>query len=314
MFGFFSKNKDKDKLVSGNNKITNAIKQIFTHKPLDQDMLDDFEENLIIADIGVVNAQKITSRLAKQKFAKNIDVDEVKNFLFDDLVNILEPFEKKLEINQDLSPQIIVFNGVNGSGKTTTIGKIAYNLKSQNKKVLIAACDSFRAAASEQLKVWAQRSECEIFLPNKINEDPAAIAYRASEYAKNNNFDVLLIDTAGRLQNKQNLMDELRKVNNVIKKIDSTAPHENILVIDSTTGQNSFSQLEIFDKAVGISGLVVTKLDGSAKGGMILSLVEKFAKPIYAIGVGEKISDLQEFNAKNFVSDLLDINIKASGN
>lgn len=310
MFSFFSKAKEKPGTVNSDNKITSAIKQIFTHKALDQEMLDEFEEQLIISDIGVKISQQITAKLAKQKFSKNISADEVKEFLFDDLVDILQPFTKKLNFEQNLKPQIIVFNGVNGSGKTTTIGKIAANLTAQKKKVLIAACDSFRAAACDQLQVWANRAQCEIFLPNKLNEDPAAIAFRATEYAKNNNFDILLIDTAGRLQNKQNLMDELKKINNVIKKIDSTAPHENILVIDSTTGQNSYSQLEVFNNAVGITGMVVTKLDGSAKGGMIFSLAQKFNKPIYAIGIGEKIDDLQEFDCKKFVADLLDLQTK----
>ncbi len=305
MLDFFSKTK---KPVTSNNvsKISSNLKEIFTHKELDQDMIEELEEQLIISDMGVKVAQEISSKLTKQKFVKNITFEQVKSFLSEEIFQILKPFQKTLAIDNTIKPKIIVFNGVNGSGKTTTIGKIAANLSKQNCKVLIAACDSFRAAASEQLEVWAKRANCEIILPQKENEDPAAIAYRAVEHAKHNNFDILLIDTAGRLQNKQNLMDELKKIGNVIKKVEPSAPHENILVVDSTTGQNSYNQLEIFDKTIGVTGLIVTKLDGSAKGGMVISLVQKFQKPIYAIGIGEKIEDLQEFEAQNFAKGLLD--------
>ena len=188
------------------------------------------------------------------------------------MYSILKPYQKELNFQDIEGVKVIAFNGVNGAGKTTTIGKIAYNLAQNNHKVLIAACDSFRAAAVDQLQIWSNRANCDIILPKKLNEDPASIAYRAIKEAKENNYDILLIDTAGRLQNKQNLMDELAKINKVIKKIDSNAPHENILVIDSTTGQNSAMQLDVFDKLINISGIIVTKLDGSAKGGMILSL------------------------------------------
>ncbi len=311
MLRFFSKAKKQDKAnpkISNNapssSKISSSIKQIFTHSELSDEIIEALEEQLIIADMGVKSAQEITQKLSQQKFIKNITFEQVKDFLINEIYQILQPFEKKINFKDISKPKVIIFNGVNGSGKTTTIGKIASNLTKQNNKVLIAACDSFRAAASDQLQVWAKRADCEIILPKKENEDPAAIAYRALEYAKNNNFDTLLIDTAGRLQNKQNLMDELQKIGNVIKKIDAFAPHENILVVDSTIGQNSYNQLEIFDKTVGVTGVIVTKLDGSAKGGMLISLVQKFKKPVYAIGVGEKIDDLQEFDAKSFAQDL----------
>jgi fused signal recognition particle receptor len=230
----------------------------------------------------------------------------IKEFLVNEIEKILKPCEGKIDLDSDKKPQVIIFNGVNGAGKTTTIGKIAHNLKNQNKKVLISACDTFRAGASSQLEIWAKRADCEIILPLKEGEDPASVAYRALDYAIKNDFDVLLIDTAGRLQNKQNLMDELKKINNVLKKLDASAPHYNLLIVDATIGQNSRIQTEIFNQTVGIDGLVITKLDGSAKGGVIVAISQIFSKPIFAVGIGEKIEDLQEFNAKNFAQSLIE--------
>lgn len=308
MFKFFSRSKIKDESLSkSSNKISSSISQIFTRKKLDEEMLEELEDALIISDIGSQVAIDITNKLRKEKFNKDIDLDEVKKILASHLKEILLPQEKSLNFEQENLPKVIIFNGVNGAGKTTTIGKIAQNLKNQNKKTLIAACDTFRAGAAQQLENWAKRSETEIILPHKEGEDPAAVAYRALEHAKNNNFEVLLIDTAGRLQNKQNLMDELKKINTVLQKIDSSAPHENLLILDATTGQNAKAQMEVFDKIINISGIIITKLDGSAKGGIVVSLAQKFAKPIYAIGVGEKLEDLQEFNATNFANNLLGI-------
>ncbi len=217
MFSFFSKSKEKDDRAKNNN-IVNAISQIFTHKVLNQEMLDELEELLIISDISPAIAQEIILKLTKQKFAKNINIDSVKNFLANEVALILKPYQKELNFQYIECVKVIAFNGVNGAGKTTTIGKIAYNLTQNNHKVLIAACDSFRAAAAEQLQIWSNRANCDIILPKKLNEDPASIAYRAIKEAKDNNYDILLIDTAGRLQNKQNLMDELAKINKVIKK------------------------------------------------------------------------------------------------
>lgn len=303
MFSFFSKNKSDNKSSFGN-KISLAIKEIFTHKKLDEEILDELEESLIINDIGVEVAKKLIDKLRKEKFDKDISETEIKNFLQQEIFKILQPCQKVLEIKKDKKPQVIVFNGVNGVGKTTTIGKIAANLKKQNLKILIAACDTFRAAATQQLEVWAKKVNCEIILPQKENEDPAALAYRAFDYGKKNNFDILLIDTAGRLQNKQNLMEELKKINNVLKKIDTDAPHENLLILDGSTGQNAKMQIEAFDKMINITGLVITKLDGSSKGGILVALADKFHKAIYAIGVGEKIEDLQEFDAEIFSQNL----------
>ncbi len=286
-------------------KISAAISQIFTHKKLDVETIEELEETLIMSDMGNEVVAGIIKNLQTKKFEKNIGEKEIKFFLTQEIVKILKPCERALNLDKSHKPQVIIFNGVNGAGKTTTIGKVASNLKSQNKKVLIAACDTFRAAASQQLEVWANRVGCEIILPQKEAEDPAAVAYRALEFAVKNNFDVLLIDTAGRLQNKQNLMDELKKIGTVLKKIDASAPHENLLILDATIGQNAKSQMEVFDQIVGITGLVITKLDGTAKGGIIVALAQKFKKPIYAIGVGEKIEDLQEFDAEVFARNLV---------
>ena len=301
MFSFFS----KSKISGATSKIANAISQIFTHAKLDDKTLEELEETLIINDVGTEATKEIIKNLRKNHFEKNISDSEIKQFLSGEISKILRPCQQVLQIRNDKKPQVIIFNGVNGAGKTTTIGKIAANLKKQNQKILIAACDTFRAAATQQLEVWAKRVDCQIILPQKENEDPASVAFRALDYAKKNSFDILLIDTAGRLQNKQHLMDELRKINMVLKKLDDSAPHENLLILDGTTGQNAKIQMEVFDKIVNISGLVVTKLDGSTKGGIVVALAKNFSKPIYAIGVGEKIEDLQEFNAENFAKNLL---------
>jgi fused signal recognition particle receptor len=300
----FSKSQVKDELKNSS-KISAAITKIFSHKKIDSEILDELEESLIISDVGADLSMKLVEDLRVKKFHKNITLDEIKDFFSEELQKILLPCEKSLEINDNIKPKVIVFNGVNGAGKTTTIGKIAFNLKNQGKKVAIAACDTFRAAASQQLEVWAKRADAEIISALKDGEDPAAVAFRAFEFAKNNNIDFLLVDTAGRLQNKQNLMDELKKITSILRKNDSSAPHENLLILDATTGQNAKNQLEVFNNIIGITGLVITKLDGSAKGGILLALADSFKKPIYAIGIGEKIEDLQEFNAKNFVKSLI---------
>jgi fused signal recognition particle receptor len=311
LFGLFSKSKISDQLKGSSDKISSAIAKIFTHKKLDAEMLEELEDTLVLSDIGAEVSADIIAHLRGKKFEKNIDEIEVKKFLVGEIEKILKPCEttreNKLKLDESSKPQVIIFNGVNGAGKTTTIGKIAANLKNQNKKVLIAACDTFRAAASEQIAVWAKRVGCEIIQAQKTGEDPAAVAHRAFDFARKNNFDVLLVDTAGRLQNKQNLMDELKKINSVLRKIDAAAPHQNLLILDATTGQNARNQLEVFDQIVGITGLVITKLDGSAKGGILVALAQRFKKPIYAIGVGEKIEDLQEFDAAVFARNLVGV-------
>ncbi len=304
-FNFFSKNKITNQLRDSSAKLSQSLTQIFTHKKIAAEILDELEEILITSDLGSAVSTKIIAKIRQQKFEKNISEDEVKKILASEIEKILQPCQKRLALDDSHKPRVIIFNGINGVGKTTTIGKIAFNLAKQNKKILIAACDTFRAAASEQLHIWAQRTNCEIISALKDGEDPAAVAFRAFDYARTEKFDILLIDTAGRLQNKQNLMEELKKINTVLKKIDASAPHENLLILDATIGQNAKNQLEIFNQIIGVTGLVITKLDGSAKGGIVVALAEQFKTPIYAIGVGEKIEDLQEFDAENFAKNLV---------
>lgn len=270
-------------------------------------MLEELEESMIVSDVGAQLSMQLMQNFEDKKFHKNITIDEVKEFFSQELETILLPCQKSLDLESEVKPQVIIFNGVNGAGKTTTIGKVAFNLKNQHKKVTIAACDTFRAAASSQLEVWADRADCEIVSALRDGEDPAAVAYRAFARAKENGSDFLLVDTAGRLQNKQNLMDELKKIGSILQKNDPHGQHINLLVLDATTGQNAKNQLEVFNKIVGIDGLVITKLDGSAKGGIVIALAKDYHTPIYGIGIGEKIEDLQEFDAKEFAKGLIGI-------
>tara|TARA_B110000259_G_scaffold27023_1_gene28348 strand:- start:221 stop:1123 length:903 start_codon:yes stop_codon:yes gene_type:complete len=280
------------------------FKSIFSSKKLEREQIEELEDLFISADVGTEFTAKIINSISKSKFNKNINFEEVKKILSEQISKLLTPVEKKLEIKSDQKPYIIVFNGVNGAGKTTTIGKISHLLKNEGKKILIASCDTFRAAANEQLKVWAERSGSEVVEASKDGEDPSAVAFRSVKKAIDENFDVLLIDTAGRLQNKKGLMEELAKINRIIKKAGGKDSDENILVIDARNGQNIINQISIFDKYINITGLVITKLDGTAKGGILLAITEKFSKPIYAVGVGEKVEDLREFNAKEFAEGL----------
>jgi fused signal recognition particle receptor len=311
MLNFFKKKTNNSLLgkIFNINAVGTAISSIFSKKKVDEATIAELEDLLLTSDLGYKITSDIIKKIKNHKFAKNNNEDEVlqiKALIKDEMLKILLPQEKSLAINSEIKPNVIIFNGVNGAGKTTTIGKIAQRLNNQKQKVLIAACDTFRAAASEQLSNWAERSGSDIVVAIKPQEEPASVAFRALSLAKEQGYDFLLIDTAGRLQNKQHLMDELIKINKVIKKIDSTAPHNNILIIDSTTGQNSQSQVEAFDLAVKIDGLIFTKLDGTAKGGTLITIAQKFNKPIFAIGIGEKIDDLQEFDAKAFVDNILD--------
>jgi len=309
MLKLFTKNLSKKFF---DNSLSQKISQIFTSKSLNEEMIEEFEDLLIMTDMGSSLTSYLVKKLKEEKFLKKTAEDgnlqlAVKNFLKEELLKILTPCQKDLSFDSNGSPVVIVFNGVNGAGKTTTIGKIARDLKLQNKKILIAGCDTFRAAASSQLEIWAKKTEIEIILPNKEFEDPAAVAYRALDFATKNSFDVLLVDTAGRLQNKQNLMDELKKINRSLKKLDQNAPHYNLLILDSTVGQNALSQFSAFNQEVGIDGLILTKLDGTSKGGVVISLANSFKKPIYAIGIGEKEDHLIAFDANYFLDNLLDL-------
>ena len=257
-----------------------------------------------MADLGPTAAEKLTAELANEKFDKNVKPEEVRTFLAKKVEETLENVAKPLMLNNSKIPNVILVVGVNGTGKTTTIGKLAHQYSNEGKKIMIAACDTFSAAAVEQLQIWAERSNTD-FVKGSQGCDAAGLAYEALEKARSKNIDVLFIDTAGRVQNRTELMEELAKIIRVIRKLDPESPHHCLLTLDATTGQNALSQVEIFKEMAEISGLVVTKLDGSAKGGILLSLAEKFNLPVHAIGVGEKIEDLQSFEASEFAKSLM---------
>ena len=291
-------------LFKSSEKISQGVKKIFVNKKLDIQTLNDLEELLIMADLGPSAAEKLTAELANEKFDKNIKPEEVKTFLAKKIEETLVDVAKPLILNNSKTPSVVLVVGVNGTGKTTTIGKLAHQYSSEGKKIMIAACDTFRAAAVEQLQIWAERSNAE-FVKSSQGCDSAGLAYEALEKAKSKKIDVLFIDTAGRVQNRTELMEELAKIIRVIRKLDPESPHHCLLTLDATTGQNAVSQVEIFKEMAEISGLIVTKLDGSAKGGILLSLAEKFSLPVHAIGVGEKIEDLQSFEAQEFAKSLM---------
>jgi len=296
----------KSGLSKSSGKITGGITAVFTKRRLDEDMLEELEDILIMADIGATTAAKVVSEFGKERFDKELDVAEVKQALADEVAKILSPVAIPLTLVEESTPTVIMMVGVNGNGKTTTLGKLAQQYRQQGKSVMIAACDTFRAAAVEQLVVWGERSGCEV-VRGAHQADPASVAFTAFEEARAKKADILLVDTAGRLQNKQGLMEELAKISRVMKKIDENAPHHTILVLDATTGQNAHSQAKSFKDMVNISGLVVTKLDGTAKGGVVVALAEAFALPIHAVGVGEGIEDLQAFDADEFASSLMGV-------
>ena len=294
----------KTGLFKSSEKISQGVKKIFVNKKLDIQTLNDLEELLIMADLGPSAAEKLTAELANEKFDKNIKPEEVKTFLAKKIEETLVDVAKPLILNNSKTPSVVLVVGVNGTGKTTTIGKLAHQYSSEGKKIMIAACDTFRAAAVEQLQIWAERSNAE-FVKSTQGCDSAGLAYEALEKARSKKIDVLFIDTAGRVQNRTELMEELAKIIRVIRKLDPESPHHCLLTLDATTGQNAVSQVEIFKEIAEISGLIVTKLDGSAKGGILLSLAEKFSLPVHAIGVGEKIEDLQSFEAQEFAKSLM---------
>ena len=294
----------KTGLFKSSEKISQGVKKIFVNKKLDIQTLNDLEELLIMADLGPSAAEKLTAELANEKFDKNIKPEEVKTFLAKKIEETLVDVAKPLILNNSKTPSVVLVVGVNGTGKTTTIGKLAHQYSSEGKKIMIAACDTFRAAAVEQLQIWAERSNAE-FVKSSQGCDSAGLAYEALEKARSKKIDVLFIDTAGRVQNRTELMEELAKIIRVIRKLDPESPHHCLLTLDATTGQNAVSQVEIFKEMAEISGLIVTKLDGSAKGGILLSLAEKFSLPVHAVGVGEKIEDLQSFEAQEFAKSLM---------
>jgi len=281
------------------------IAQTFTAKaPLDQAKLDELEEMLIEADLGPHSAARITERFAAERFGKNVDEQEIKSALAQAIGDELATRQGTFQPLGGPRPYVVLFIGVNGSGKTTTLGKIATDLRRQGAKVLVAAGDTFRAAAVEQLKVWADRAGAD-FMSRPTGSDAAGLAFDAVQRAQADGYDVVLIDTAGRLQNKQGLMDELLKIIRVLKKLDPEAPHETLLVLDATVGRNALAQENIFGNQIGVSGIVMTKLDGTARGGVLVPVAQASDSPIKLVGVGEGVDDLQPFDARAFARSLV---------
>jgi len=279
--------------------LTTGITDLFTKRKLDAGTLEDLEDILIQADLGLATAARVAKAVGEGRYDKQIDPAEVKAILAREVESILIPVAQPLAIDSSKKPFVILMVGVNGSGKTTTIGKLAAKFRAEGKSVMLAAGDTFRAAAIEQLKVWGARTGAEVISGNQ-GADAAGLAFEALQKAKAAGTDVLLVDTAGRLQNKTGLMDELAKVVRVIRKLDPEAPHAALLVLDATVGQNAVSQVEAFQDTAGVTGLVMTKLDGTARGGILVALAAKFGLPVHFIGVGESVEDLEPFSARDF--------------
>ena len=287
---------------------TSGLRDIIIKKEIDDKTLHQIEEYLIQSDVGLTAAEEIKKIIAQEKIDPNKNtMNEVNIILKNYIIDLMKPLENKEFFNKKDKLNAILISGVNGVGKTTTIGKIGKILKSSGNKIMFAACDTFRAAAIEQLENWANKVDVQITKSTQ-GSDPASVAYKAIEEAMRNDFNHVLIDTAGRLQNKKNLMEEYKKIANVTKKIDPGAPHDVILVLDATSGQNIISQVEEFNKIIPVTGLVMTKLDGTAKGGILLALAKKYELPIVALGLGEKIDDLQIFSAEKFAEAFIQLN------
>ena len=301
---------DKFKLGLGksSSSLSEGFKDIFSKKIIDDSVLDEFEELIISSDAGADVAREIRKDFENFKIDKKLeDHNEILKLLADKIAIELLKYEKDLSLMGNANSSVIVVSGVNGVGKTTTIGKLGKYFKDNNRSVVFGAADTFRAAAIDQLQVWAAKVKVDI-IKSEINSDPASVAFKTAEFAKKNQIDIALIDTAGRLQNKKNLMDEYKKIINVLKKIDEKFPNEVILVLDATTGQNALNQVEEFSKIRSITGLIITKLDSSAKGGIILAICKKYNLPIVAVGMGEKDTDLHPFKAEFFAKALLGLN------
>lgn len=305
IFKNFSLDKIKKGIEKTKEKFVNKISETLTGKAkIDENILDNLEEILISADIGAEATDRIIDNLRKElKKESDRSAENIMKILKSQLSDIL--IEKGLEIDVSSKPYVILIIGVNGVGKTTSIGKIANNFNKLGKKVLIVSADTFRAAADEQLNIWAKRAEVEIF-QGKVNSDPSSVVYDSLVKAKDENYDVVIIDTAGRLHNKTNLMNELSKINRTIFKVLNRQQNETLIVIDANTGQNAITQVQEFSKIIPITGIIVTKLDGTAKGGIIFNLCQKFGIPVKFIGVGEGIDDLQEFDKTDFINLLFD--------
>ena len=297
-----------EKFNFGLSKTANGIKKslssVFTKNKIDAEQLKNLEDSLIISDIGLECSAKLMRDLKDKKISSIQDEIEILELLSAGIEDILNPVTIPIKINNENKPHVIILVGVNGSGKTTTAAKLASGFKKDGKTVLLAACDTFRAAAIDQLEVWGKRTGIEVMSGEKFS-DPASLAFKSLSYAQEKSYDVLLIDTAGRLQVKEELMQELEKIVRVLGKKIPGCPNDKVIVLDGSTGQNAHSQIEAFRKKINLSGIIITKLDGTAKGGVVVSLAEKFGLPIHAIGVGEKEDDLTPFNAKHFSRAIL---------
>ena len=289
----------REGLQKTSSKLSDGIAAVFTKRKLDADTLEDLEDLLIQADLGVETSMRITEAISKGRYEKGISADDVRAVLAQEVERVLAPVAKPLQPDFSRKPHVVLVVGVNGSGKTTTIGKIAQKYVRDGRKVMMAAGDTFRAAAIDQLKVWGERTGAKV-IARDVGADSSGLAFDALKDARDGGFDLLLVDTAGRLQNKAALMDELEKVVRVIRKLDPTAPHDVLLVLDATTGQNALSQVEVFRQRAGVTGLIMTKLDGTARGGILVAISAKHGLPVHAIGVGEGVDDLQAFDAGEF--------------
>jgi fused signal recognition particle receptor len=294
-------------LQRSSQKLTGGIADVFTKQQLDEETLAALEDSLVAADLGPLTATRLVDEFAQNRFGKDVSADEVKAALAQQITEILKPCAVPLLIDAAKKPFVILVVGVNGTGKTTTIGKLAKHYRDEGRSVMLAAGDTFRAAAVSQLKIWGERSHSPV-ISGAEGADSAGLAFEALEKARAQKTDILLIDTAGRLHNKNDLMQELAKLVRVLKKLDPEAPHATLLVLDATTGQNAHNQVEVFKQLTNITGLVVTKLDGSAKGGVLVALADFFKFPIHAIGVGEGVDDLQPFDAEDFARALVGLN------
>ena len=281
------------------------FKNLFSKKKIDEKLLNKFEELLIESDVGIETASELKEKFRKEKIGKEInDEKEIFEFLAKQISEILKPYEKNFEDLSKNSPSIIVVAGVNGAGKTTTIGKLGKLFKNNGKKIVFGAADTFRAAAVEQLELWSKKVGADL-IKSDLGTDPASVGYKTAKFAEENKLDLAFIDTAGRLQNKRNLMEEYKKIFTVLKKINPSYPHETILILDATTGQNAINQVEEFRRISNLTGLIITKLDSSAKGGVLLAISKKFGLPILAVGIGEKETDLHPFSSNNFSKMLI---------
>jgi fused signal recognition particle receptor len=286
-------------LSKTSSRLSEGITSLFTKRRLDAATLDDLEDLLIQSDLGVETAMRITEAIGKGRFEKGISADEVKAILAEEVERVLRPVARPLVVDPSRKPHVVLVVGVNGTGKTTTIGKLAARFRAEGRSVMLAAGDTFRAAAIDQLKIWGERTGAPV-VARSVGSDASGLAFDALKAAKDQGTDVLLMDTAGRLQNKQALMEELEKVIRVLRKIDPTAPHDCLLVLDATTGQNALSQVEVFREKAGVTGLVMTKLDGTARGGILVAIAAKHQIPVHAVGVGEGVDDLQAFDPGEF--------------